>query len=140
MCRLWFFILSFLSLLCGYIIYLGWRDVVPSLGFVHHHQPLWYFLRHNLGDKIHLPEWMMYSLPQGLWAFGLSMFVGGIWYSGPPTFGYIGLVISLVLVVFWEVFQSLGFISGTFCWVDVLVGICGVGVGFILFTFKKFIS
>lgn len=135
--RLCFFILSFLAILVGYVIYIGWRDVVPSLGFIQYNQQLWHFFRHNLGDNVPLPDWMMYSLPQGLWAFGLSMIVGGIWYSGPQSGGYFWLFVSCIFVVLWEVFQSLGFISGTFCWIDVMLGICGVGVGFILFTFKK---
>lgn len=132
-----FFILSFFSVLTGYVLYLGWRDVLPSWGFVLHNRECWYFFRHHLGDDIPLPEWVVYSLPQGLWAFGLSLFMGGIWYTGPHNSGYFWLNISLMLVVLWEVFQRLGYISGTFCWIDVLTGICGVGVGVILFTFKK---
>ncbi len=135
--RLSFFILSFLAVFLGYIIYPGWRDVIPSLGFIHYDQQLWYFFRHNLGDNVPLPAWMVYSLPQGLWAFGLSMCMAGIWYDDQMKIGYIWLAFSMMAVVLWEVFQSLGYISGTFCWVDVMTGILGVGVSVILFTFKK---
>jgi hypothetical protein len=135
--RLSFFILSFFAVLAGYLIYLGWRDVVPSWGFVHHNRQLWHFLRQSLGGNIYLPEWMVYSLPQGLWAFGFSLCLGGIWYDGPVKVGYSWQMACLVIVVLWEVFQRLGYISGTFCRVDMLTGICGIGVGVILFTFKK---
>lgn len=135
--RLSFFILSFLAVFLGYIIYPGWRDVIPSLGFIHYDQQLWYFFRHNLSDNVPLPAWMVYSLPQGLWAFGLSLFMGGIWYDGPQRAGYNWLIVSWSAVMLWEVFQSLGFISGTFCWIDIAAGISGVGLGIILFTFKK---
>lgn len=137
--RLSFFILSFFAVLTGYLIYLGWRDVVPSWGFVHHNRQLWHFLRQGLGGNIHLPEWMVYSLPQGLWAFGFSLCLGGIWYNGPIKVGYSWLMACLVMVVLWEVFQKVGWISGTFCWVDISVGISGVGLGLgiLLFTFKK---
>jgi hypothetical protein len=137
MCRTSYFILSFLAVFLGYIIYLGWRDVVPSWGFVHHNRQLWYFLRNSLGGNIHLPDWMVYSLPQGLWALGFSLCLGGIWYDGPTKVGYGWLTACLILVVLWEVFQKFECIPGTFCWIDVLTGISGVGFGAILFTFKK---
>jgi hypothetical protein len=135
--RLCFFILSFFAVFTGHLIYLGWRDGMPSWGLVWAHYSLMYFLKESLGAIIHLPNWVIYSLPQGLWAFGLSMFVGGIWYDGPQSGGYFWLFVSWMAVVLWEIFQMLGYISGTFCWIDVVVGICGVGLGIILFTFKK---
>ena len=132
-----FFILSFLALVVGYIIYIGWRDSVPSFDFIQYHQKLWSFLRDSLGDRVLLPVWIVYSLPQGLWAFAFSLYLGGIWYEGPVKVGYGWLITCLVIVVLWEVFQQLGYISGTFCWVDISVGISGVGLGILLFTFKK---
>ncbi len=121
-------------------MYLGWRDVVPSLGFIHYNHQLWYFFHHSIGDNMPLPGWVVYTLPQGLWALGLSLFIGGIWYKGPLFMGYIWLSLSMMAVLLWEVFQRAGFIAGTFSWLDVVIGICGVGVGIVFFTFKKYES
>lgn len=135
--RISLFILSSISLFIGYSIYLGWRDKSPLIGLVDLEWQLRNQLRFNIIDFVHLPEWAVYSLPQGLWAFGFSLSMGAIWCVQNQKLRYLWLAASFFIVIFWEILQKYEVISGTFCWIDMIMGICGFGLGIVLLELKN---
>ena len=70
-------------------------------------------------DGIALPEWALYSLPNGLWALSYVVLIDGLfhrysldtrmaWAAAIPLCGVAG-----------EILQAAGIVPGTFDWVDI---------------------
>jgi len=68
-----------------------------------------------------LPEWVVYSLPAGLWAFSYVLIVDSL-TRGQPWKGRV-LAISFVPLVgaASELMQAAGLLPGTFDWVDLVL-------------------
>lgn len=70
-------------------------------------------------NKIIFPNWILYSLPDGLWLYSFLMWLIIIWkfkYSLQSCIWYSLLVGSSLLS---EYLQKIGFLSGTFDWNDI---------------------
>jgi hypothetical protein len=65
-----------------------------------------------------LPDWVLFSLPDGLWLLSYLLFVRMVWADGPkrPMWAWAGL--GLLVSVGHEVSQAAGLVSGTFDWAD----------------------
>lgn len=134
----WIFFYAFISLLLGTGIYLflrpseplffdwlnkiGLRETINSLRLK---SVLW----HNF-----LPEWVVFSLPNGLWAFSYSVFIFFLWGNSTSHIKYFWLG-TLPLVVFgFEILQFTGDIPGIFCWQDLIFLAVGMGSELLLGT------
>jgi hypothetical protein len=85
---------------------------------------------HSLNQ--HLPEWVVYSLPNGLWAFAYALLITQIWTGSRSGFRYFWIASIPVLVLGFEILQFTGTIPGTFCFQDIALGIAGITIGSIL--------
>ena len=79
-----------------------------------------------------IPEWIIYSLPNGLWAFAYALLISGIWSGSKSWLRYIWISSIPVLVIGFELLQLAGIIRGTFCMQDLFFGITGLVLGIIV--------
>jgi hypothetical protein len=125
-----------IALIAGGIIYLLFRpDEVlffrwmRTLGFK---SLISYFRQNSFSINIHLPEWVVYSLPNGLWAFAYALLITRIWAGSKSTFKYFWIGSIPGLVLGFEILQFTGTIPGTFCLQDIALGMTGMTIGYIL--------
>ena len=72
-------------------------------------------------QSINLPHWVIYSLPDGLWMLALVVLVLAIWNFKLNMQSLPWLVMAVLSGVMFEVFQGLGFLSGTFDVTDLIL-------------------
>ncbi len=78
-----------------------------------------------------LPQWIVYSLANGLWAFAYTLIVLCIWTGSNSFLKYFWFFSIPVLVFGFEVLQLTGDLQGTFCLNDILWSAIGITIGFI---------
>jgi len=107
--------LSLLSVFLGGIIYILFRTSVPVFFrlFAYIGMEQWIEKTRNstLILSRHLPEWLVFSLPSGLWAFAYSILITGIWWKNKSHIKYFWFASIPLLILGWEVFQYYGIIS-----------------------------
>lgn len=87
-------------------------------------------VRHHVRvSAAHLPEWMVYSLPNALWSFAYAILITWIWTTNRHRVRYFWLATIPVLVLGFELLQYWGIFPGTFCIHDLFAGIVGAGMG-----------
>ncbi len=122
-------LLSFLSILIGGLIYLAFRSTdIILFKFLNYLglKNLIYDLRHFTYEfKFFLPNWFLYSLPDGLWLFSYQCIVLIIWKFNLNKSSLFWLFILPVLFILVEFFQLYGILKGTFDWFDILFFIFG---------------
>lgn len=62
----------------------------------------------------YLPDWVIFSFPDGVWVFSLTAFMAGIWRNGPKSSRLIWCSIGPLIGIGGEVAQYFSFIKGTF--------------------------
>ena len=80
-----------------------------------------FYLRH-LSSEITLPGWLLYSMPDGLWAYAITSWIILIWDRAPPL---AWLSAGAVLAIGSELGQLIGIVPGTYQHRDVAFYICG---------------
>ena len=92
-----------------------WADAIGLLGFIERQREMW----GHWGAA--LPDWVLFSLPDGVWVYVATAFFGRLWRSGPwvPHVCWTGM--ASFLAIGGELAQWVGWIPGTFDWVDVLL-------------------
>jgi len=125
-----------IALITGGIIYLLFRPNealffrwMRTLGF---NSLISYFRQISLSINLNLPEWVVYSLPNGLWAFAYALLITLIWADSKSRFRYFWIASIPILVLGFEILQFAGTIPGTFCFQDIIHGIAGMTLGIIL--------
>lgn len=125
--------LTAFALLAGGIIYIIFRSSEPlfftwtnSTQAIH-----WINIIRNSSLSLSkvLPEWIVYSLPDGLWAFGYSLLITGIWSGSKSLLRYFWFASIPLLVLGFEFLQFARLIPGTFCLQDIALGIAGIVIG-----------
>jgi len=129
-------ILSVFALFLGGIIYIflrpsehvffGW---IRSIGLGHW---LNLFRESSISSSQLLPEWIVYSLPNGLWAFAYALLITIIWKDSKSWLRYLWFISIPVLVIGYEVLQYASIIPGTFSTQDIVFGMGGLILGIIL--------
>lgn len=124
---------SVLAVIAGGLIYVLLRPA--EAGFIH------WFRFTQLEDWIEslrsntvifsqlFPEWIVYSLPNGLWAFAYSLLIFTIWGRSKSKIKYIWYLSIPLLVLGFEILQYPGIIRGTFSFQDILTGVIGIVAG-----------
>lgn len=80
-------------------------------------------------NSLNFPDWFIYSLPNGLWAFAYASLITWIW-AGSKSWIRIPWMVSVPLIVFgFEIFQYFNIIRGTACWQDLVAGLLGICLG-----------
>jgi hypothetical protein len=81
-----------------------------------------------------LPEWIVFSLPNGLWAFAFALLITSIWAGSHSWLRIIWMASIPVIVVGFEILQGTGTIPGVFCMQDMAFGIAGLLIGILVGT------
>jgi hypothetical protein len=87
----------------------------------------------------HFPEWFIYSLPDGMWAFAYALIITVIWSGSRSPLKFFWMASIPLLVLGFEILQATGIVRGTFSMADLAFGLTGVILGIIagLKTNKK---
>lgn len=78
------------------------------------------------------PEWFVYSLPDGLWAFAYACLIIWIWSGTRSWIRNIWIFSIPLSIVTFEGLQYLGIIRGTACVQDLLAGLLGISLAIIM--------
>lgn len=76
-----------------------------------------------------LPNWFVYSLPNGLWAYAYTLLIFVIWKNSASLMRYFWYLSIPVLIFGFELLQLSGTLPGTFCLVDLSWGAMGIALG-----------
>ena len=136
--------LSALSVFLGGIIYLLLRPVKASFFKLINHSGI-----EELADKTRqftvpagefFPDWFVYTLPNGLWAFGYTILIVAIWNGSKSLFKYFWYATIPILIFGFELLQRTGNILGTFAFDDIISGFVGIAMGILitkLYAYEK---
>lgn len=94
----------------------------------------------QIHSKLHYPKWVVYTLPNGLWAMAYTLLISAIWWKERTAIKYVWLGTIPVLVVGFEMLQYTGYVRGTFSMGDLILGIVGMIIGVLInknFTYEK---
>lgn len=80
-----------------------------------------------------IPEWILFSLPDGLWIFSYVCLILLIWKNSVSLKNIFWLLIIPILAIGSELGQLFGLIIGTFDLTDLLLYILGITLPFIFF-------
>ncbi len=121
------------------MIYLGWRDTSHPFykGIVSHGYGSQIDHFRNIVSSTHLPAWVVYSLPDGLWMFSFVLFMLVVWefnFSGQGRFWIMAAVLSGLA---FEIGQAYSSAIGRFDWCDLSLLAIGAVLPILLFTKKK---
>lgn len=93
-------------------------------------------LRNSFKDlRPFLPEWFLFSLPDGLWVFSFVSILMLTWDNIITRHNFLWIIGVPILAIFSELGQINNFVPGTFDIIDLLFYIFGFLVP--LFLFKK---
>jgi hypothetical protein len=67
-----------------------------------------------------LPDWFLFSLPDGLWLLSFCLLMKSLWGQDNKRMLWFWTLILPVVSLFWEIGQSIKIISGTFDFIDLL--------------------
>lgn len=115
------------TLLLGGFIYLFFRmDGLIMFKWLENHNNLILKLRKSI--PIHhdsLPNWFLYSLPDGLWLFSYVSLVLLIWKNRITWESSFWIIVIPILIVFAEIGQLCNIVPGTFDLVDIAFYLLG---------------
>jgi len=129
------FLIAGLAVFTGGMIYVLCRPLdysffqwIRSMGF----DGALYFLRvHILPIGRQLPEWIIFSLPDGLWAFAYTLLILTIWAGSHSILKYVWYATIPILVMGFELLQGTGIAGGTFCTNDIILDTSGLLAGLV---------
>jgi len=129
-------LLSSLAVFVGGLIYILFRPVEPVFfnwfSTVGIENWLSIVREKSLSFYSFLPQWIVYSLSNGLWAFAYTIIVLSIWTGSNSFLKYFWYLSIPVLVFGFELLQLTGELQGTFCLNDIIWGAIGITIGFIM--------
>ena len=121
--------LSILSILFGGVIYIAFRSssiiLFKWMDYLLLIEPIENLRIVTLPYKEYLPDWFLYSLPDGLWMFSYSCIVLVIWKRKITKHSLLWLVSLPVISIFCEILQYYHYINGTFDVIDIILFIFG---------------
>ena len=119
------FLHVFVPILCGTTIYALWR----GLHFFDQTEK-----KFPLLTAKHIPNWIKFNLPDGLWFYAFLSALLFIWIENVSGHFGLWLVIVTILSFFSEVLQLYNILPGTFDWQDLLA--YSLAILFFFFNFK----
>jgi hypothetical protein len=134
-------IISAIALSAGGMVYIFFRPFehvffrwISTIGF-----ESWLNQARNssLPSRLLVPQWVVYSLPDGLWAFAYALLITVIWKGSNSRIKLFWMVSIPLLVLGYEILQLAGIIPGTFCIQDIAFGITGLTIGITVGTIIK---
>lgn len=136
-----FWLHVFVPIMLGSLIYVFLREdnilIFQIFKFIGIYDMIDALRTYTMEWRSFIPEWIYYSLPDGLWVYSLNVFCLFFtgYYIDSKTF--IFPFVGIFLGVGSEVFQYLKIIPGTFDILDLVVCLIGVIAAFILYKLRK---
>ena len=128
------------TLLLGGLIYIlfrqetlqmfGWFDSINLLGIISELREL------TIPMKKYLPEWFIYSLPDGLWVFSYVSGLMLVWDNHINKSNFFWIILIPFLSLSSESFQFYNLIPGTFDLMDMTFYLIGAVLPIIIFKPK----
>ena len=78
-----------------------------------------------------LPEWVLYSLPDALWVYGFTVFMGLLWAPVSTRAAFCAMLVPLTLGLGGEIGQAVGIVCGCFDPIDLMLCSCASLAGFL---------
>lgn len=79
----------------------------------------------------YVPDWAVYSLPDGLWVYSFSSAHHMLWKGNRAALGFF-LMMAMIFGCGAEAMQALGLVSGTFDWTDFIFCLSAVLLSIII--------
>lgn len=120
--------IGMIMLLIGSTIYFVFRssELYMFRMFPHGNIPTWLVnLRYQL-SSLHVPEWVRYCLPDGLWLLSYMLIIESIWNEEATWLYGVFLWILPVTAIIAEFLQIGHLIPGTGDWRDVIFYVLGI--------------
>lgn len=122
------------SIIFGTIIYLLWRPdtivVFTWLDYFGLSAPIESIRVRFIHYLAIIPEWLVFSLPNGLWAYSLSAIISHLWWNTRQFVLKLAWLSTTGFVVFgYEVLQYMEVVAGVFCYQDLLLCMLGIFFG-----------
>jgi len=127
-----------LPLFIGGMIYILWRPTTLKLfswSELAGLSKLIYKLRRNFNSlKISIPEVVIFSLPNGLWVYSYTAFMGFLWLDVIPCkLKWLWIFAAIILSIITEIAQLFNYLQGTFDIFDfILALVCFFASVFVL--------
>ena len=135
-----FLSIALVPMLLGGIIYILFRPEslvmfqwFDYLGFT---QIIKNFRAFLLPLLLNTPDWVIYSIPDGIWVFSLTAMLSKIWQDGPIISKFIWCSIGPVIGIAGEIAQYFHLIKGTFDIDDLVVNIIFSALAFYLLKYN----
>lgn len=129
-------IFSAASLLAGGVIYTLFRPSKALFLNWAHTFKLSHWIKliryESLNFTSHFPNWVVYSLPNGFWAFAYALLITAIWSGSISRLKYYWMTSIPMLVYGYEILQYFRVIPGTFCTLDLVLGTAGLFAGILI--------
>lgn len=77
-----------------------------------------------------VPDWILYSVPDGTWVYACVAFFGRLWREGPRWAQVLWIGIGPALAIGGELGQIPGWVPGTWDWADTACYVVAAGVAF----------
>jgi hypothetical protein len=127
------YVLAFMSVAAGVTVYIMWRPdtirVFSWLEFAGMRRPVDNIRTYTYPMHGSIPEWIVYSLPNGLWAFSYALIITHLWKGNSSPVRYFWFASIPILTLGYEFFQYTGFVPGVFCIEDLIFSIAGISLG-----------
>ncbi len=130
------YLLAFTALIIGGSIYLLWRPTTIRIFHLIDMAGLGFLVEkiraYSEGMQYIVPQWVLFSLPNGLWAFSYTLLITYVWVSQKTVLKYFWYATIPIICFGYETLQFMKVISGTFCHQDLFFCFTGVIFGIIL--------
>jgi hypothetical protein len=80
--------------------------------------PLSLLLKQPIYSTFRLHNLILFNLPDGLWSYAFMSFIILLWRNDSYKSRWI--IVVFIITLGWELGQKIGFINGTFDWIDCL--------------------
>lgn len=110
------------SFLIGSGIYLCFRstDLQMFQLFPNSELPFWARRLRTYSETLNVPEWVRFSLPDGLWLLAYLLIIDCIWGGQRSPTSLFFLAILPIAIIIVELLQMIHLISGVGDWMDIL--------------------
>ena len=88
----------------------------------------------------HLPNWFLYSLPDGLWLFSYLSVLLVVWDNAISKHNIYWLLLVPIVAIFSEIGQLVEIVPGTFDIFDLIFYLWGTVLPILIFTNSKTIK
>jgi hypothetical protein len=122
-----------LPILVGGLIYLAFRDTSLLMfrwaGWIGMDSAIEAMRVHSLPHRAAIPDWVLFSVPDGVWVFACTAFFARLWHDGHWAFRVFWIGLGPALAIGGELGQLpfIGLVPGTFDPADLLFYIVSGG-------------